>query len=74
MFFRFHVKWNAAWTYFARITRKRETSENEVIVLGFGATVQQKENGVRAHSGDFLQTLAHSILQRANIWLFHLPH
>ena len=46
-------------------TRERETSENEVIVLGFGATVQQKRNGVRAHSGDFLQTTPHSTLQCA---------
>ena len=51
MFFRFHVKCNAAKIYCARLTRKRETSENEAIVLGFGATVQQK--GVRAHSGGF---------------------
>ena len=35
--------------YCARITRKRETSENEAIVFGFGAIVQQKENGVTAH-------------------------
>ena len=31
--------------------------------MGFGATVQQKENGVRAHSGGFQQTPAHSTLQ-----------
>ena len=47
--FRFHVKCNAAQTYCARITRKRETSEVEAIVRICGATVQQKENGVRAH-------------------------
>ena len=41
-----------------RITRKRETSENEGIVLGFGTAVRQKENGVRAHNGGFLQTSA----------------
>ena len=34
----------------------RETRENEAIALGFGTTVQHKENGVRAHSGGFLQT------------------
>ena len=30
----------------------------EAIVLGFGAAVQQKENGVRAYSDGFLQTRA----------------
>ena len=60
MFLRFHVKCSAA--YCARITRQRETSENETTVLEFGTTVQQKENGVRAHSGGFLQTPAHSTL------------
>ena len=60
MFFRFHVKWNVAWTYCARTTGKRETNENEAIVLGFGATVQQKESGIGAHSGGFLQTPTHS--------------
>ena len=48
----------------ARITRKRETSKNKAIVFGFGATVQQKESSVRAHSGGFLQTLGHSTLHR----------
>ena len=32
--------------------RNRDISENEAIVLGFGAKVQQKENGVRAQSSD----------------------
>ena len=47
MYFRFRVKCKAAWNYCARITRKRETSEDEAIVLEFDITVQQKENGVR---------------------------
>ena len=51
VFFRFHVKCNVAQTYCARIIRERETSENKAIVLGFGATVQQKESDVRAHMG-----------------------
>ena len=63
MFFRFHVKCNVAQTYCTRIRRRRETSKNEAIVLWFGATVQQKENGVRVQSGGFLQTPPHSTLQ-----------
>ena len=59
MFLRFHVILNAAWTDCARITRKGDTSENEAIVLRFGDTVRQKENGVRAHSSGFPQTPAH---------------
>ena len=55
MLFRFHLKCNVAYTYCARITQKRETSEKEAIVLGFGATVQQKEDGVGVHSCGFLQ-------------------
>ena len=51
---------------------KRETSENEVMVLGLGATVQHNRNGVRAHSGGFLQIPAQSTLQCANIWPFRL--
>ena len=51
MFFKFHVKYNAAWTYYRWITLKKETSDNEAIFWRFGATVQQKENGVTAHSG-----------------------
>ena len=72
MFFRFHVKRNVAETYCARITRKRETNKNDAKVLGFGATVQQKENGIRAHSSGFLRTPPHSTLQCANIWPFRL--
>ena len=53
-------------------TKKRKI-ENETVVLGFGATMQQKENGVRVHSGRFLQTPAHSTLQCENIRLFRLP-
>ena len=58
MFFRFHVECNAAQTSFFRITQKRETSQSEAIVLWFGATVEQRENGIRVHSGGFLKTWA----------------
>ena len=60
-------------TYCARITQKKETSENEDKVWEFGATVEQKGNGVRAQSGGFLQTPTHSTLQCANIRLFRPP-
>ena len=73
MFFKLHMKCNAVLTYCTRITWKRETSENEVMVLGFIATVQHKENGVSAHSGGFLQTSAHSTLECSNIRPFRLP-
>ena len=61
VFFKFHVKCNAAWTSCTRITRKRETSENEATVLCFGATVQQKENGVRAHNSGLLSDTSPAI-------------
>ena len=67
MSFRFHVKCNTAHTYCAGITRKRKANKNKAIILGFGDTVQQNENGVRGYSGGFLQTLSHSTLQCANI-------
>ena len=52
-------------------TEERNKRE-EAIVLGFGATVQQK-NGVRVHSGGFLHARAHSTLHCANIRPFGLP-
>ena len=48
-------------------TKERSKRERVLIVLGVGATLQRKENGVKAHSGGFLQTPAHSTLQYANI-------
>ena len=58
-----------------RITRKREASDIEAIVLEFGASVQQKEleNGVSPHCNASLQTLSHSTLQCANAWPFRFP-
>ena len=55
-----------------QFTQKRETSENKAIGLEFAVTVQQKGNGVRAHSGGFLQTPAHGTLQCA-MWPCRLP-
>ena len=73
MFFIFHMKCNAVWIHCAQITRERETNENEAIVLRFGATVQQKDNGVRSHSDGFQQSSAHGTLQCANIRPFRPP-
>ena len=42
MFFRFHVKCNAAEIYCTQITRKRETNKIKAIVLGFGDTIKRK--------------------------------
>ena len=52
---------------------KERNNENEAIVFGYGATVQLKKMVLGAHSGDFLQTPAHSTLQCANIRPFCLP-
>ena len=49
---------------------KRETSKNKAIVLGFGATVQQKGNGLGVHGGGLLRTHMHRTLLCANIWPF----
>ena len=47
-----------------RLDYKKERNKRERgHSLGVGATVQQKENGVRVHSGGFLQTSPHSTLQ-----------
>ena len=45
VFFRFDVKYNSAKAY-ACVTSKRETSENEAIILEFSATKQQKEGRI----------------------------
>ena len=74
MVFIFNVNCSVAYTYCARITQNRGTSKNEAIVLEFDATVQQKENWVRGHSGGFLQTPAHSTLHSMDIRPFGLPH
>ena len=72
MLLRFYVKCKAAETCCARYTGKRKKVRTRT-VLGFGASVQQKDNGVRAHSGGFLPTPSHSTLQCANVRPFGFP-
>ena len=52
---------------------KKKTSENEAIVYGFGATVQQKGNGVRAHIDGFQKTPVRSTLQCASMRPIRFP-
>ena len=52
---------------------KERTSEKEAIVLRFGATVRQNENGIRAYSGGFLHASMHSTLQCARLGRFVFP-